>query len=445
MKTSEKLLLLALCTLSVCASTASDTPDSPGVIHAQPEALTVNTPYMRILEISEYLTRPENKVKAQLPGPETQYGWQHMSKFGPTAQVLRSGRVSELEVNIDPAIGTVQFTNKKGETETVDSHFNQFPLDAMLVVKNGQIIYERYKTMRPTDKHIWFSVSKVTGSTLLALLEQEGKIDVKQRVTKYLPELAGTVWDTVKVEEALDMATGLNGTEHDEPTQDSRTNPEQIWYQWGASLGILADVKQGQHTWVDVLRKMQRVKPGHEAYEYNSINTFVVNRIVERVSGKPLNELFSERIWSKAGMGNDAYYLVSPGGLPLGFMGVNSTLGDLARFGLLFTPSWNKVSQEQLVPDAVLETIRDTTHAGMFNKGWAGTKFSASFPDAKAITNRYQWDAIIDDGDMYKSGVGGQGLYISPSRDTVVAWFCTGSGSDQEETMARAIAKALNK
>ncbi len=34
----------------------------------------------------------------------------------------------------------------------------------------------------------------------------------------------------------------------------------------------------------------------------------------------------------------------------------------------------------------------------------------------------------------------GQGLYISPSRDLVAAWFTTGDGSERDEAMARAIA-----
>ena len=81
----------------------------------------------------------------------------------------------------------------------------------------------------------------------------------------------------------------------------------------------------------------------------------------------------------------------------------------------------------------------------MYGKGWAGQKFNTSFPDDKAIGNSYQWDAVLSDGDMYKSGVGGQGLYISPANDMVVGWFCTGDGNDQEETMARAIVKSLSK
>lgn len=35
----------------------------------------------------------------------------------------------------------------------------------------------------------------------------------------------------------------------------------------------------------------------------------------------------------------------------------------------------------------------------------------------------YHWDAVFLDGDLYKSGRGGQCLYISPETDTVVVYF----------------------
>jgi hypothetical protein len=45
---------------------------------------------------------------------------------------------------------------------------------------------------------------------------------------------------------------------------------------------------------------------------------------------------------------------------------------------------------------------------------------------------------------MFRKGVGGQGLYVSPARDAVIVWFCTSDGGNQEETMARAIAKSFD-
>ncbi|ADV89283.1 beta-lactamase [Vibrio vulnificus] len=51
------------------------------------------------------------------------------------------------------------------------------------------------------------------------------------------------------------------------------------------------------------------------------------------------------------------------------------------------------------------------------------------------------FDTIFEDGDLYKGGVGGQGIYISPDKDLVVTFFSTSTGKNQEETYAREIAK----
>jgi len=423
---------------SPAQNTVADTRASTvktGIISAQPENLTTNVPLSTVLEVSEFFNDPLNRVKIQFPNDQSRFAWLNMSRFYETAQVERSGEVSTLGYAIDPAIGEISYQNKEGETLTVSSHFETLPIDALVVVKSGDVIYERYKTMQPDEKHIWFSVSKVTGSTMLAFLEHEGKVDVTKPVSEYLPELKGSVWDTVRVVEALDMATGLNGTEHDEPNHDSRTNPDQIWYRWAATdaVGVVADVKQRHEKWYEVLRQMERVRPAYEVFEYNSIDTFVMNRIAERVADKPLYQQFSDRIWSKLGMEHDAYYLIGGNGFTLGFMGVNSTLRDLARFGMAFTPSSVTIAGGQLIPDAIMAKIHDRAHIDMYRKGWAGQKFATSFPDDDAISNSYQWDAVLSDGAMFKSGVGGQGLYISPADDIVVAWFCTSDGNNQEE------------
>ncbi len=41
----------------------------------------------------------------------------------------------------------------------------------------------------------------------------------------------------------------------------------------------------------------------------------------------------------------------------------------------------------------------------------------------KSIGASFQWDAVFADGDLYKSGRTGQGLYVSSETDTVIVWF----------------------
>jgi CubicO group peptidase (beta-lactamase class C family) len=95
------------------------------------------------------------------------------------------------------------------------------------------------------------------------------------------------------------------------------------------------------------------------------------------------------------------------------------------------------------VLQAMIGKMQKGTHPEMYTKGFVGQFMQSSFPDETGLTNNYQWDAVFSDGDMFKSGVGGQGLYVSPAKDMVVAWFSTGTGRNQEETMARAIVKSL--
>ncbi len=442
--TGRLTALVALLCLGLAAPPSLEAQTGP--ILADPADISTNVPLDRVLEISAFFNDPAPKVKIQFPSPETQFAWVNMSKYYPTGQVPRAGAVGALPYAIDPSIAEIEYRNKDGEWLSVDEHFATKPIDAMVVVRDGEIVYERYRTMRPTDKHLWMSVSKVTGSTVMAMLEEEGLVDVERPVSSYLTELQGSEWDDVKVVEAMDMATGLNGTEHDEEEQNSRTDPDQVWYRWAATpaVGMLPDVRGRNESWSDVLTSMERKTPGHQVFEYNSINTFVMNRIVERVGGKPLYEQFSERVWSRLGMEHDTYYLVSPSGNTLGFLGVNATLRDMARFGMAFTPSGTVLAGEQIVSDEIMARIQDETHVDMYDKGWLGKKNSVSFwDDAGSIHNRYQWDAVTSDGDMFKAGVGGQGIYISPATNTVVAWFATSDGNNQEESMARAIVRSI--
>jgi len=207
------------------------------------------------------------------------------------------------------------------------------------------------------------------------------------------------------------------------------------------SIGLFEDKEHLNQSPFDILRNMKKVKPGHTAFEYNSIDTFVLELIVNEVTGKPLSKVFGEGVWRKIGAQNDAFIGVTKFGLGNGWGFMNCTLRDFGRWGITFTPSWRKISQVQIIPDKVLKTIQTGGRPEMYLGGFVGKEMQETFPNITGLTNRYQWDIVFPDGDIYKGGVGGQGLYISPARDAVVVWFST--GKQQEEIMARAITESL--
>ncbi|KIO37865.1 serine hydrolase domain-containing protein [Shewanella sp. cp20] len=389
----------------------------------------------------EFFLQKGNRVKLQFPIEQSKFAWQNLSRFYPTAQIERDGSVYPFPYAIDQNIAKIKAT-VHGKTLTLDQHLDTYPVDAFLVTQKGKIVFERYNTMRKTDKHNWFSNSKITAGVEIAKLVQEGKISPQDAVSKYIPELRGTVWDTVSVIDTANMATGLNATEHDEPEADSRVNPEQPWFKWAVSIGVFEG--EGKQTPLEVLAEMQRRAPGGKTFEYNSINTFVLARIVENVRGLPMNEIISQDIWQHMSANNDAYTVVSPqGGYPLMFFSMNSTIEDMTKFGMMFTPSGSKLGDQAIKPE-VVKLIQESGNPDSYGGGYAGKVMENAFYKDTNLKNGYQFDAIFEDGDLFKAGVGGQGIYISPDKDLVITFFSTGDGKNQEETYAREIAKYLS-
>lgn len=66
----------------------------------------------------------------------------------------------------------------------------------------------------------------------------------------------------------------------------------------------------------------------------------------------------------------------------------------------------------------------DTPRHGVFLVGSDGPRFTAARAD-DVISNNRQWDDVFADGDFSKPGFMGQGPYVSPGRDLVIACFST--------------------
>jgi CubicO group peptidase (beta-lactamase class C family) len=351
------------------------------------------------------------------------------------AWVHRAGPISALETNIQKQIGNVKANTPIGEI-TLDQWIADGTVDGYLVIHRGQIVYEQYPRMRPFDKHHWWSVRKGLVGTVIAMLEDEGRIDVKQGIETYIPELKNTAWAGIPVIDILDMASGTSGLEVDDP--DALTGEVSRYYRYEASVGnrpLPPDTPESTYVYVSSLPSH---RPNGEAYEYTTVNTFVLTWLVEKVTGKPFAEVVSEKIWQRIGAESDAVMMVSPVGAS---STINSTLRDLGRFGLLFTPSWQKVSDTRLVSEAYLKKIQHGGRPAIFDKAGMGSALMSALADDPPRHNTYQWDFVMPDGDFFKAGHNGQGLYISPARDLVVAFF--GSGDDSSIFVSMRLARAI--
>ena len=226
-------------------------------------------------------------------------------------------------------------------------------IQGFIVIHEGKIVFERYPGMREQDHHMWFSVSKTITSLLLALLEEEGRIDVDRTIEQYLPELVGTNWQGITIIDILDMSSGLDIVESETSRNDAVTSVGQ-WFQIeiGDTTGL------GTLTSDQILFDVGKKGAPGEVFEYSSLNTRMLGLLVERVAGRRMADLVGERVWSNLGAEGDALVAVNLEGRA-GMYGLySSRLRDMARYGMLYTPSWNVVTSERVVPGPFRPKLR---------------------------------------------------------------------------------------
>jgi CubicO group peptidase (beta-lactamase class C family) len=152
------------------------------------------------------------------------------------------------------------------------------------------------------------------------------------------------------------------------------------------------------------------------------MNTTLLALLAEAVEKKRWNDIFQERVWSKMTVEGDMQVAIAPDNTPQTHGLIASRLRDMARYGLLYTPSWARVSRERIVSQAYVRQIQTGGRKEIFLKGELGNRLtSASFPKSPPSANHWQWDAVWADGDSYKGGVYGRAC-VSPA-GIVIVWF----------------------
>jgi CubicO group peptidase (beta-lactamase class C family) len=292
---------------------------------------------------------------------------------------------------------------------------------AFLVVKGGKVVAESYPDLRPEESHLWASCAKPTAALMIEHLIDAGLIDEARGIGDYIPALRDTDWHSVTVRDAMDMTPGMDCEENDATRADPSSNAIRAFL---AEFGM--PFNGNVETLLEVLQSSRRVGTPGEKFEYGSPCTQVLVLLAEAVSGKPWSELFRQNVWSHIKADGPLQMHMTPDGVALTHGVVSSRLRDMARFGMLYTPSWTKIATQKIVSDDVIARIRNGVRDKVFfMNGYDGPVFVDRLGDDTILGNARQWDCIWSDGDMYKGGFMDQGLYVSPDRDLVIVYFST--------------------
>ncbi len=275
----------------------------------------------------------------------------------------------------------------------VDEYLKTQRTAGLVIVHNGKIRLEKYGLdFDGNGKWTSFSVAKSLTSTLVGAAIKDGFIkSLNDKVTVYIPEMKGSAYDDVTVEQLMTMTSGVEWNEdyEDKNSDVARFNTHK------AEPGIDATVSY--------MRKLPREAPAGSKWVYKTGETNLIGVLVSKATKKTLSQYLSEKIWAPFGMEQDASWLLGSTGHEISGCCIQASVRDMARFGV-FVQGGGKINGASIVPDDWFASA--TTKQADIGAPGAGYG--------------YQW-WTFDDGTFAAQGIFGQGIFFDAKRKLVIA------------------------
>ena len=335
---------------------------------------------------------------------QQQWGFKHMELIDPSRLVKRGSHVHVLRkaaVQLNPRF------EAEGRWYDTASYMAAFRVSGVLVLKDGEIVLERYGLGRkPLDRWISFSVAKSVTSTLIGAAIKDGKImSLDDPVTAYIPELVGSAYEGVSVRQLITMTSGVKWSEN-------YTDPDSDVAKEGLTM-----IEPGVNPVVSYMRRLPREAQPGTKFSYKTGETDLAGVLLSNAVGEPLSQYLSEKIWQPFGMERDAVWAEDLAGHERGGCCLSMTLRDFGRFGL-FTLAQGKVDGTEMLPAG---WMRDAT-------------------DVHVAEPSYGYFWWLTPGGYEAKGIFGQSVSMFPGENLVIvinsAWP---AATDKERSQIRAI------
>jgi CubicO group peptidase (beta-lactamase class C family) len=216
--------------------------------------------------------------------------------------------------------------------KAMDGFFEQAAADSMdihsvMIVRDGSVIYSRWQSEGvDTVPHVLHSVSKTFTATAVGLAIADGKMALTDKVIDFFPDkLPADVSDNLKAMTVRDLLTMTCG--HDEEPTGRREE------------GV---------DWVQAFLAHPVVHEPGQFYLYNSLGTYMLSAIVQKVTGEKVVDYLDARLFQPLHIDKPKWE-ESPHGINCGGWGLYLKTEDLAKMGqlLLQKGEWNG---KQLIP-----------------------------------------------------------------------------------------------
>ena len=268
-----------------------------------------------------------------------------------------------------------------------------------MILKHGQVVYEKWFNGQTAETpHPMFSVSKTFTATAVGLAINEGKLNLTDPVVSFFPDkLPAEPSEFLKAMTVRDLLTMTCG--HDEEPNSLRKDS--------------IDWVEGFLSWP------VKHKPG-EYYLYNSVGTYMLSAIVQKVTGEKLLDYLDTRLFQPLHISRPEWE-ESPQGINCGGWGLYLKTEDLAKMGqlLLQGGKWNG---KQILP---AEYVAEATRAQVpCQPSWIrADKIAESglTPENSDWVLGYGYQVWRCRHNAYRAdGAGGQYIIVIPDKDAVV-------------------------
>ena len=351
----------------------------------------------------------DNKPKWYLPESRRE-GYRNLHKINRYGLLHRSDLVLKLNKKHNKKIENIPSVKK------IISHKY---FCSLLVGKDQEILFEKYASdfTEKTPQTI-MSITKMFVNIFIGELLEKKLIDLNKKISHYLPNI-GSGYASATVQDVLDMnIVNSYSEDYTDPYTSSFMHEPVCGWRLPSDLND----KMGQEEFLNSIQANEKkdLTNSTEFSHYKSANTDVIGVLIEKVSGKKLNQWILDSV-EAAGLEDALYMGTDRFGMPWISGGGCLISRDFLRFGLLFSRRGIGVGNRKV---GSYEFFNQT----LKNKG---TKYMELAKD-KFL---YYSNSTMKLGDWIgHSGLGGQFLAINLKNGITASYFSvidTPSGTDE--------------
>ena len=269
---------------------------------------------------------------------------------------------------------------------------SQHEMHSIMVLRHGKVIAEGWwKPYSAELKHTMYSVSKTFTATAVGFAVAENRLAVNDKVVSFfpaqLPDTVSTNLNELTVKDLLSMSVG----QQPDPT----------------FIGITSDAP-----WVSTFLKLPVVHQPGTKFLYNSLGTYMLSAIVQKVTGERIVDYLRPRLFQPLGIqGMD--WEIDPLGINSGGWGLRVKTEDMAKFGQLYLQK-GKWNGRQIIPASWIEEA--TT-----KKIEQAPDMPQAQKDSSDWTQGYAYQIWRSRNNSYRAdGAFGQFILVMPEQDAVI-------------------------